>query len=204
MSPEWAPYCVDGILHATALGTSEYIDHRCPPLHRPVDSHTQHSHSQPLIAASGCSACAHGSNHTSSQCRAAMASLRQSTQLARVVRAGGGGCSSRAQPGSVQMCDAQGQESQEARVGVRLRAAILRHRARTWSDAAGLSPSHVSRISRGESTPHLPALLGMSPSRLQMVVLPISSDSAGPDDSNTIAPPARWPRSSVLSSSLTS
>ena len=115
----------------------------------------------------------------------------------------GGGCWAE-QLASARMCDAQAQESQEARVGVRLRAAILRHRARTWSDAAGLSPSHVSRISRGESTPHLPALLGMSPSRLQMVVLPICNDCAAREGSNTIDPPARWPSSSVLSSSFTS
>ena len=103
------------------------------------------------------------------------------------------------------MCDAQAQESQEARVGVRLRAPTLRrHRARTWSDAAGLYPSHVSGISRGESTPHLPALLGMSPSRLRMVVLPICNDCAAREGSNTIDPPPRWPRCSVLSSSLTS
>jgi hypothetical protein len=44
----------------------------------------------------------------------------------------------------------------------------------------------------------------MRPSRLQMVVLPISSECTAPDDSNTIAPPARWPHSSVLSSSSAS
>ena len=88
-----------------------------------------------------------------------------------------------------------------------------------WCASASIDPqalcAHMERCLRRvcvtweraiptDEPPASAATLRMRPSRLQMVVLPICSEYTAPDDSNTIAPPARWPHSSVLSSSLAS
>ena len=88
-----------------------------------------------------------------------------------------------------------------------------------WCATASIDPqapcAHMERCLRRlcvtweraiptDEPPASAATLRMRPSRLQMVVVPISSECTAPDDSNTVAPPARWPHSSVLSSSSAS
>ena len=136
--------------------TSANIDHRRPPAAPPHASNTQHSTASISLLPVDRSHGDFGSDDTSSQDRAALVSLGQSMQLARWCGEAGEGAGCWAeQLASARMCDAQGQEPQQARVGARLRASILRHRARTWSDAFGVYASLGSGPSRQMSPPHL-------------------------------------------------